>query len=373
MKVVTVLLLLLGCTSKNVQPVSKVDVVEAKQSWWKLWKLEPPIKDPNKACDDGRVAGCFWIGSALEKRGEFDAAYEIFNDLCSKHEFAPACYNQSIFVSRKLVKNIDATLGYSLAVKACQLGSIQACGQIGYLKENGIGTALDIESAAAQYKSACDIGDVLACNNLAYMFRKIKKHRSASSLYRKACSLGYLPSCYREVWLKVQGCSENSPECDKQLTKVRTPEQDAIWRKKLVRLSKAYCDSNKSSTACTVTGIGLASGVGIDYDSEMAAEYAKKACDTEDAWGCNELGNYYRKGVGVVGDDDTAAAHYKKSCELGFEIACRDYATMHLNKDVSNPDVKEAKKVLSSACQRGVNAICEDMIYMCSADVMPCR
>lgn len=57
-------------------------------------------------------------------------------------------------------------------------------------------------------------------------------------------------------------------------------------------------------------------------DFSKAKGYFEKACDLNNGWGCNNLGDSYQNGEGVEKDLTKAAQFYSKACKLGDRKAC---------------------------------------------------
>lgn len=96
-------------------------------------------------------------------------------------------------------KNDNYAKAFELYKKACDVGNLNACTELGFLFEKGIGCRQDHFKAAALFKKSCDGGDFLACYNLAINYQSglgvVQDYSEAHALYKKSCFGNYLTAC----------------------------------------------------------------------------------------------------------------------------------------------------------------------------------
>ncbi|MDY5778883.1 MAG: hypothetical protein SPK04_02835 [Succinivibrionaceae bacterium] len=66
-------------------------------------------------------------------------------------------------------------------------------------------------------------------------------------------------------------------------------------------------------------------------DLESAAGFYQKACDLNNAAGCEKLANLTMEGYGATQDQKKALELYNKACSFGSEEACQ-YIKENTNK-----------------------------------------
>ena len=143
-----------------------------------------------------------------------------------------------------------------------------ACGNLGNNYEKGRGTAANPRQAAIFYKKSCDLDEGLGCAKLGILIMQGrgvgKDGRMAQEIFEKGCALG-------------------------------------------------------SGSACTQAS-GLY-GLGTDNareDVDKCRLFAAKACNLNDAVGCNVAGIVYARI-----DAAKSLAYYRKACRLGYTDACK--------------------------------------------------
>jgi TPR repeat protein len=58
----------------------------------------------------------------------------------------------------------------------------------------------------------------------------------------------------------------------------------------------------------------------------------QKACDNKMPTACYEFGLLYEDGIGVEKNKDKAKAYYLQACEYGFDIACKKFEAIKIEK-----------------------------------------
>lgn len=110
--------------------------------------------------------------------------------------------------------------------------------------------------------------------------------------------------------------------------------------------------------SCRRAGDFLARGVGENFDLKEAARLLERACDHDDAWGCNTLALQVQDGRGVPHDDARALALYDRACTLGSNVGCYNAAGMYLGGQATASDQGKADTYLRRSDVLG-RALCE--------------
>ena len=98
-------------------------------------------------------------------------------------------------------------------------------------------------------------------------------------------------------------------------------------------------------------------------DFERANLFFKRACASDEARGCFELGHSYNQGRGVQPDLKSAAELWGAACSARVYQACNDLGTLKLNtQDIAQR--LQAKGHFRSACKGGVLLGCHNLAVM---------
>ena len=129
--------------------------------------------------------------------------------------FAPEC--RELGRARLLAATRDARLGAALLTKACEIGDVAACSDLGVLYAVGRGVAQSDERAAALARRACEQGSALACSNEGALLAEgaappaageprealdagrlaSRDVKAAARAYRRSCDAGFALACHR--------------------------------------------------------------------------------------------------------------------------------------------------------------------------------
>ncbi|GAA7781534.1 hypothetical protein JP0175_03880 [Helicobacter pylori] len=100
----------------------------------------------------------------------------------------------------------------------------------------------------------------------------------------------------------------------------------------------------------------------LSYDKQdfsKAKEYFEKACELNNGWGCNNLGDLYQNGEGVEKNSKKATYFYSKACELNNGDGCGALGGLCYNGDGVKQDFKKAVALFEKACKLGYKKACE--------------
>jgi formylglycine-generating enzyme required for sulfatase activity len=178
-----------------------------------------------------------------------------------------------------------------LFIKACGMGSGDACGRLGMSYHLGHGIDQDQAKAVEFFLKGCDQGSADSCEDLAFLYRSgdgiegiVTDPAKAARLLARACDMedGFGCSVLGELYKNGEGV-----------------EKDAI---KAAELYRKGCDLGAGGSC-----LGLAdlykSGTGVATDRAKAAELYRRACELA-SWECSEA---HAAGMGVVVPDPAAA------------------------------------------------------------------
>jgi len=95
------------------------------------------------------------------------------------------------------------------ATRACDGGYLLGCRTLGWLHENGRGTARDAARARVLYGRACDGGETGSCKSLGVLWDMgqggaVDRARAAG-LYERACTAGEMGACHNLANLLLGG------------------------------------------------------------------------------------------------------------------------------------------------------------------------
>jgi TPR repeat protein len=201
-------------------------------------------------------------------------------------------------------KDVDAAM--ALFQKACGLGNVAGCRQVGWMYLEGA-VAKDDERARQMFRQACDAGDGGGCTLLAGMIEKggdlRKVSREALALYEKACAgplegLGCISGCDDLGFIYYYG-------------RDIVPED----RVKAAGMYEKACNAGCGSS-CDKAGDMLRDGDGPKQDLAHAAHLYDEACKKRFAPSCASLSELYRDGRGVARDPAKAKSSLERACTL---------------------------------------------------------
>ena len=93
----------------------------------------------------------------------------------------------------------DNPTAFKMYRKACDLGSMDGCNNLGDLYETGRGTVVNYKFAVMLYQQACEGRSATGCYSLSTMYERglgVEKDTLRASKYRaSACELGYQDAC----------------------------------------------------------------------------------------------------------------------------------------------------------------------------------
>ena len=172
---------------------------------------------------------------------------------------------------RARIDSEEYALARPLLEKGCKHGSVEACDDLGWIYDDGLGEAADKVMAEKFYGKACAGNFARGCTNQGVMYLGsdgvAKDVKKAVGLFDKACT-------------------------------------------------------GKSWTGCRNLGLHYLSGDGVAKDRAKARKLFEDACEASQAASCSDLADLYSKGQGVAMNKAKAKTLWAKSCALGNKKAC---------------------------------------------------
>ncbi|MBZ7979910.1 sel1 repeat family protein [Campylobacter sp. RM12642] len=117
---------------------------------------------------------------------DYDLGFEIFKNID--------------FTKEPIEYENDLKQVYNLWSKACKNKNMQACYDLGFLYESGIGTKQNYTKAINLYTKACENNLYEACYAVGFMnaygIRTQQNKKKAIKFYTKSCNHNYAVGCY---------------------------------------------------------------------------------------------------------------------------------------------------------------------------------
>jgi hypothetical protein len=117
-------------------------------------------------------------------------------------------------------------------------------------------------------------------------------------------------------------------------------------------LNRKACDSGERQ-GCNNLGLMYYRGEGVAKDLNRAAELYKRACDAGGSGGCLNLGLMYLRGESVPKDPNRAADLFKRSCDENLAQACTNLGLMYARGENLTQDFNRAATFYTRACDGG--------------------
>lgn len=151
-----------------------------------------------KHCDKNNKDSCFFSGLAYYEGVvgvDYKKAANYFRISCELGS-DDACFN--IGLMHKNGKGVPADFAKKQLYfdKACKMGHGDACQNLGIMYTFGEkGLDVDWNKAMDYYDLGCKNGNAISCNNLGAIVESRGKLKESKVLYIKACKLGHKDAC----------------------------------------------------------------------------------------------------------------------------------------------------------------------------------
>ena len=333
------------------------------------------------ACEKGNGAGCDLAGDLApvsDDRATVAYKYwirgcEIGDAFSCESAGRRARYGAGVLANPEESKKLMAR-GFELAKASCERGEGRGCRILGIVYVRGDGVAADAALGITKLQRACDLGVLEACGELGEMYALganglNKDPERARKLLETACNRGATMACMTLAVAQSMGL-------------VGGPADPA----KAFATAKQVCEE-RSPRACSILGNFYQSGTGTPADTLRAADVYQRGCDAGDAdscaqaavlpkfstqtakaqellqracdlgstYGCKRLGDIANK----AGEFEKAARIYELTCGLSdFQVGCPQIASAYFDGRGVAKDEARARKLLEDACEEGAVMVC---------------
>lgn len=281
-------------------------------------------------CDDGDANACYTLGfeadhsnpllvtaptsdlneNSFTQAPKDSVAARRYDERACELGSLAGCENLGALLAHGRGGEVDWTRAEALFQRACDGGNLRGCAALASVYfDGGPPEKRDESRSAAISAKTCDAGDAVACSNLGFQYvqgRGVERDvPKGIALYERACHGGNGPACMNIADLYTQGTG--------------VPKDDTRATDYLI----AACDANNPAMfACGAVGRRIAEGLGITADPKRGLAILERACDTGYAIGCAQLGYYYAHGKVVQTDEPRARTYYTRACKLGHSDSC---------------------------------------------------
>jgi hypothetical protein len=114
-------------------------------------------------------------------------------------------------------------------------------------------------------------------------------------------------------------------------------------------LFKDACDGG-SAQACYRLGSLWSSGIGGDFDKEIAADFYAKGCDGRSGEACTQLGIMYSNNYDFAKDEAKARSLYQRACDSRYATGCTLLGLSWRNGTGGRVNTLLAREILTKAC-----------------------
>lgn len=171
--------------------------------------------------------------------------------------------------------------------------------KLGYMYENGYGTAKDYDKAMKCYEKANAWREI---GYMHYFGYGVPKNENRARTYFAKC------------------------------------DDEADYKQIISYFERIVNDSNDANALCNL-GWHYTEGKGISQDYHKALYYYQKAADLGNKIACNNLGNCYEYDkLYVLFSQYKALKYYKKACDLGNQKGCENYKRLKAQMGITNDD-----------------------------------
>ena len=278
-------------------------------------------------CDDGKVLFCQTVSQNLAKSplDMSQALAKVAKPACTGGNLA-GCWQWGVSLAIRVVtdrsddvqstRKQDLVKATDLFRQACQGGSMAGCRDLARSYWWHRGVAEDKAQVLIFMQRACDGNLAGACFDLSNILRArylgfdLDPVRGAHALMR-SCELR-----------DPKGCLTLADEIDNH-AEVMTDWHGAPAVPDLYEMA---CKAHLAS-ACNRLGEHYEQGLGVPVDDGRSAEYYRRSCYLDDAYGCSNLAGKIRDGAGVIADRPFALTLFISACQR-YVPACAGAADL---------------------------------------------
>jgi TPR repeat protein len=150
----------------------------------------------NMSCDTGYEASCADLGLLLLRVGESQRGIEMLKASCHRGG-GEACVDEGLLYHRGVLVGKSDTKAVEKFKRACDDGTLRACGYVGGAMLYGWGgMTKNIDAAVPLLKQGCmDAEDVWSCNELGHVLLASNDTKGAGQAFRISCSQYDIEGC----------------------------------------------------------------------------------------------------------------------------------------------------------------------------------
>jgi TPR repeat protein len=270
-----------------------------------------------KGCGLDDLEGCVYVGELAYRTGEYPSSRIAYQRACELGS-GVACARAGVLFEGGIGGEKLPTAAAPLYEKALELlkpkcpGDGAACYVVGWLHENGKGTAKNASSAIDAYRSGCTTGSGDSCMNLATALDKGIAGKvdtdGANEAYDKAC---------RDY--------DNAGACQLIATRLGKAKKDLA---RALELARRGCTLDPKECGTLAEFYRLGFGMS-GPDQASATRYYKQACDSGELGWCQSYGERAWAGTGMPKDQSTAVVVLERACKGRYIASCY-LAAQHL-------------------------------------------
>jgi TPR repeat protein len=228
--------------------------------------------------------------------------------------------------------------------KACRAGNAAECVKTGqllvmrYFSWDG-GNTDDMDRADRLFHRACELGSVAGCREVGWLWWEARDEARAKPIFEKTCAQGDLASC--------SYLGDMAQQTDKAAA---------------IRMWEKACPSEPTDLGCATgcDSLGSVYRYGFDgppRDSKKAVEMYDRACRAGCGNSCDTLGDLLSDGKDVPRELERAARAWERACDMRFSPSCASLSELYRKGSGVVKDEKKAQQLLARACKLSRNQV----------------
>lgn len=353
-----------------------------------------------KGCQFDDPMGCHLLSIAYMK-GEgvepnTDTALTYLAKACKHGNYLPSCRSLARIYTRTRYKSAEKA--YEYQNKACELGELYACGEVGLTQirtvpqdQKGglipilplltqgckgnhpqacgaLGSAyitglgidhVDVQKGIELSTQSCALKSKLSCLSLAQLYlvgKRVQQDKlKAWRFSYKGCQLAHEPSClmWIDLTLNHHDLGINNPKA------IDEAQQGADF----------FCKNRPSIQSCSIAERYMVyrmkntpklSPQAYEYET-LHLIYVNQLCELDQWSSCNQLGLLYALGTGSQNQKEPqrAVSFFKKGCQGGYVESCIHLGKAYLQGKGIETDQKRGQELLQKACKQGYKVACQ--------------
>lgn len=366
------------CEKSNAKSCYDLGDYLVGESQWGRDEKEKPFDDKIlnlaknyllKSCNLNYADGCFSYSMSLMFSG--------LNELNSVEK-----ENEKL-AYQKLSKYLPTLVKYNQ--KACDLGSVNGCDELGSAYWSGEGVKKDRKMAFTYFKKSCDLAQshkkIVGSLNKNIARAEASCGKVGRIYYSGEAGINKNKQLALEYFYKTCEFSIGSFECGMNVERFYKKEDYEF----AFKLAQNGCEVG-DKTSCNYLGILYAEGKGVAKDLKKSFWTFYKLCHQNTTYGtigmqevgCYNLGLAYAQGKGVEQSYKLAFESFQKSCpdtdkesigrkengeilfRSGYSVGCAMVGEYYYNAKGIRQDYRKAMEYFGRACNMGEQSGCDN-------------